>query len=505
MGSEDTLIKPQGRVLSTLESDGSRRWLTPRLATGKFWHARRWTAYILIAIFTVIPYIPINAAGDPIVLLDLIHRKLHLFGFTFLPTDTVLLALLLVSFVLSIFFVTALLGRVWCGWACPQTVYIEYVFRPIERLFLGRAGVGGAPRGEVAAWRKIAMYAVFAIICLHLANTFLAYFVPFRELNSWITSPPWKHPAGFTIVMVAAGALMFDFVFWREQMCIIGCPYGRFQSVLLDRNSMIISYDETRGEPRGKGRRGASYQGPGASRRVELPILNGSLAPNPSALAPAAKPLGDCVDCGLCSAVCPTGIDIRDGLQIECVACAQCIDVCNGVMDKVGLDRGLIRYSSQARMGGDKQRIIRPRVVIYSVVLIGLLSLLVTLVVTKKPFDLDVQRNKGMPFVVEPNGMVGNTWILKLTNRSDVPQTFALSIKGRDDIRIAQTNDVIHLDPGQVLAEPVQLITDRSNYAAGHIQTTLVVTEGTGAVREKPLLLLGPASGGKIEDRQEKD
>ncbi len=479
MSHEDTLLKAPGRVLSTLESDGSRRWLFPRLATGKFWHARRWTAYGLIAIFTVIPYIPINAAGDPVVLMDLMHRKLHLFGLTFLPTDTVLLALLMVSFILSIFFVTALLGRVWCGWACPQTVYMEYVFRPIERLFLGRSGVGGAPKKDVAGWRRVAMYVVFAIICVHLANTFLAYFVPFRELHSWITSPPWKHPAGFAIVMVVAGGLMFDFAYWREQMCIIGCPYGRLQSVLLDRNSMIISYDKNRGEPRGKG------------KRVKLAVLGEE----------KKSALGDCVDCGLCAAVCPTGIDIRDGLQIECVACAQCIDVCNGVMDKIGLDRGLIRYSSQARMAGDKQRVVRPRVAIYSVILVGLLSLLVVMVVTKKPFDLHVQRNKGMPFVVDPNGLVENTWILKLTNRAEVRQAFSLSIKERNDIRIEQTNDEIVLGPGEVHAEPVRLITPRENYAGGRIQATLVVTGQGGATREKSVLLLGPASEGKHENR----
>ncbi len=474
MSYEESLLKPQGRVLSTLESDGSRRWLYPKLSKGNFWHARRIVAYLLIAIFTVIPYIPINRQGDPLILLDLVHRKLHLFGFTFLPTDTILLALLLVSCILSVFFITALLGRVWCGWACPQTVYMEYVYRPIERLFTGRSGQGGEPKKKVAGWRRVAMYVVFLIVSLHLANTGLAYFVPYRELHTWITSPPWHHPAGFTIVMVATAWMMWDFAYWREQMCIIGCPYGRFQSVLLDRNSMIISYDTKRGEPRGKG------------KRVSLPVAG-------------QKQLGDCVDCNLCANVCPTGIDIRDGLQIECVACAQCIDVCDGVMDKVGLPRGLIRYSSQAKMSGERQRILRPRVIIYSFILTILLSLLATLLVTMKPFDLMVMRGKGAPFVVGNDGVVTNTWIVKLTNRSDEPRTFSVGVSDRSDINVVTTSDVITLVPGEVRDEPVRLMTDRAAYAHGHIRATVKVTDHAGVSREKSVLLLGPVGGTNVQ------
>jgi cytochrome c oxidase accessory protein FixG len=492
---DETLLKPQGRVLSTLESDGSRRWLTPKLSTGRFWHQRRIVAYLLIAIFTLIPYVPINAQGDPLILFDLLHRKLYLFGFTFLPTDTIYLALFLVSSILSIFFITALLGRVWCGWGCPQTVYMEYVFRPIERFFLGRSGQGGKPRADVPAWRKIAMYVVYLIICLHMANTFLAYFVPYRELHTWIMSPPWEHPAGFMIVMFVTGMMMFDFAYWREQMCIIGCPYGRFQSVLLDRNSLIISYDPVRGEPRGKGKRTGSKQSAVGSeqyRTISLPTAN-------SPLQTESKPqLGDCVDCGLCSAVCPTGIDIRDGLQIECVACAQCIDVCDGVMDKIGLPKGLIRYSSQSKIAGEKQRILRPRVIIYSIVLAILLTLLTMLLVTKKPFDLMVIRNKGLPFTVTPAGMVENTWILKLTNRSEVPRTFTVSVRGREDIIVSPQTETITLVPGEVRDEPIRLIVDRSAYANGHIRTDLLVTDQDGIAQQRTILLLGPAGGSHV-------
>lgn len=470
MSYDDSLLKPPERVLSTLESDGSRRWIYPRLAKGRFWHARRIVAYFLIIIFAVIPYVPINKQADPLILIDLLNRKLHLFGFIFLPTDTVLLALLMVSGVLSIFLITALLGRVWCGWACPQTVYMEYVYRPIERLFTGKSGQGGEPKKKVSGWRYVLMYGVFLIVSIHLANTGLAYFVPYRELHTWITSPPWHHPGGFIVVMIVTAWMMWDFAYWREQMCIIGCPYGRLQSVLLDRNSLIISYDRARGEPRGK------------KKRLSLPITDG-------------KGPGDCVDCHLCASVCPTGIDIRDGLQIECVACAQCIDACDSVMDKLGLPRGLIRYSSQARMSGEKQRIIRPRVLVYGLILVILLSLMVTILVTMKPFDLVVTRGRGVPFVIDPNGQVVNTWILKITNRSQDHQRLKVRLKDRNDIRIETTDSVIRLAPGEVIDEPVRIIADQSLFDKGHVQAVIQVCDEKNNIREKTVLLLGPYGG----------
>lgn len=470
MSYEQSLLKPQGRVLSTLESDGSRRWIYPRVAKGRFWHARRIVAYTLIGVFAVIPYIPINKQGDPLILIDLLNRKLHLFGFTFLPTDTVLLALLMVSMILSVFFVTALLGRVWCGWACPQTVYMEYVYRPIERLLTGKAGQGGEPRKKVPGWRYVLMYGIFLIVSLHLANTGLAYFVPYRELHTWITSPPWHHPIGFIAVMIVTAWMMWDFAYWREQMCIIGCPYGRFQSVLLDRNSLIISYDRARGEPRGK------------KKRLSLPVAN-------------RKSSGDCVDCHLCASVCPTGIDIREGLQIECIACAQCIDACDSVMDKLGLPRGLIRYSSQAGISGEKQRIIRPRVVIYGLILVILLSLMVTILIMMKPFDLMVTRGRGVPFVIDPNGQVVNTWILKITNRSQDHQRLQVRLKDPESIRIETTDSAIQLAPGEVIDEPVRIIADRRLFQNGHYRAVIQVRDEKDNTREKTVLLLGPYGG----------
>jgi len=468
---DQTLLRPEGRVLSTLEGDGSRRWMYPRLSKGLFWHWRRWTAYVLIAIFTAIPHIYVRA--KPAILLDVIHRRFTLFGFTFLPTDTFLLALLMVSLILGIFFVTALFGRVWCGWACPQTVYMEFLFRPIERLCSGRWGQGGSPPARVAAWRTVLRYLLYALACLFLAHTFLAYFVGVEQLRVWITGSPFDHPLAFLAMAVTTGLMLFDFCYFREQTCIIACPYGRFQSALIDRDSLLISYDPARGEPRGP--------------------LGNSRTP---ARAEGQARAGDCIDCTLCVQVCPTGIDIRDGLQFECVGCAQCIDACNAVMARINRPPNLIRYASQAALNGEKRRLFRPRLLAYLAIIAGLLSLLVFLFLTKSAFDVAVMRNFGRPFFIADDGRVANEFRVKLTNRSDQIMTYTLSVPDRAGFSIRAVDDQIRVQPGQMWTEPVEIRAPANAFAAlnGAIDVQLRVRGDGGAVVEQTCRLLGPAA-----------
>lgn len=455
------VLQPEERVLTTLEADGSRRWLYPKLSQGRFWWWRRVVAYALVAVYAVLPFIYIN--GRPAILLDVAAREFTFFGFTFLPTDTLLLAIAMVGLFLLIFFLTAIMGRVWCGWACPQTVYMEFVFRPIERLFTGTTGRGSKPK-KVAPWRIILMYVVFFFICLHLSNMFLAYFVGVEKLHAWIwTSTPLQHPAAFAIVAVVTGLMMFDFCYWREQLCIIGCPYGRFQSVMLDPASCIIGYDERRGEPRGKGR----------DRQ--------------------AKNLGNCVDCNLCVDVCPTGIDIRDGLQLECIGCAQCIDVCDEVMDKTGQPRGLIRYSSQQALDGQPTRIVRPRTVIYLVAITLLAGLFVALLINKSAFDVTLLRGIGKPFQLSESGEeVSNILRVRIVNRSEEPTGYRIEVLEPTEARISSGDQVQLVEPGGSIEQPVQIYVPVDVFRSGKAALKLRIVDEQDRAVEENFFLLGP-------------
>ncbi|WP_428939576.1 cytochrome c oxidase accessory protein CcoG [Fontivita pretiosa] len=479
---DQSLLQPEGRVLSTLESDGSRRWLYPRVAPGRFLTRRGIVAYLLIVIFTALPYIHIN--GKPAILLDVLHRRFTLFGLTFLPTDTVLLALLLVCLLLSIFFVTALFGRGWCGWVCPQTVYMEFVYRPIERLFTGRLGIGGRPRDNVPAWQILMMHAAYLVVSLYLAHTFLAYFVGVDQLRTWMTGSPVQHPIAFAVMVVTTALMVFDFAWFREQTCIIACPYGRFQSVLMDRQSLIISYDRRRGEPRGKQR-----------HKVEEERIKDNQSPASSFNVHPSSDSGDCIDCTMCAQACPMGIDIRDGLQIECIGCAACIDACDAVMDKLRKPRGLIRYSSQAAMEGQPARILRPRVVAYFAIVVVLLGLMVWLIATRSLLDVTILRTAGRPFVIDGSGMVENPMRVKLTNRTDRPMRVSLAVVDRPDVRLNVSQYLLTLGPMQSWTEPLLITAPASAFARGlgTLDVTIRVSGDDGTTIDRSCRLLGPA------------
>jgi cytochrome c oxidase accessory protein FixG len=456
-------------VLSTLNRDGSRHWINPRPSKGRFLTGRRATAYGLIALFTLLPYVQVR--GKPALLLDVAHRRFTCLGVTFLPTDTLLLMLLLVIVFVTVFMVTAVFGRVWCGWACPQTVYMEFVYRPLERLLEGRKG----PDGKAAPGRKILKYAAYLVLSMFLAHTFLAYFVGVDRLAEWVQRSPFEHPSSFFLMAGVTAMMMFDFCFFREQMCIVACPYGRFQSVMLDRQSLLVSYDRRRGEPRGKMRRKAAP----AAVAVELRVL------------PEEPALGDCIDCRMCVQTCPTGIDIRNGLQMECIACAQCIDACDSIMDKVGRPRGLIRYSSQARMDGERRRVVRPRLALYLLVLSVLGSLFGYTLATRSPVDLSVLRAPGLPFNKLPDGSITNQLKVKVTNRTDASRQYTVSID-EPGVRIELADNPVQVKGGASLTTPVLVIVDAGAFSDGHKDVRVRITADDGATQAREVRLLGP-------------
>lgn len=457
--------RPPLQVLSTLNEDGSRRWLRPKLSPGGFWRARRVVAYALMVLFFALPYLRVG--GKPLVLLDVPRREFTLFGTTFLPTDTLLLMLLMVSIALGIFLLTALLGRVWCGWACPQTVYLEFLFRPIERWVEGgRSGSMGLDREHRNFHpRRLLKYAIYLVLSLFLAHTFLAYFVGIEQLVQWVRRSPLEHPTSF-LVMAGTTAMIFaDFAWFREQTCIVACPYGRLQSVLLDRRSLIVGYDPNRGEPRMRG------------------------------VKERAATAGDCIDCGACVQTCPTGIDIRDGLQMECIHCTQCADACDAIMDQVGTPRGLIRYTSQAALAGASQGLLRPRVVLYPAVMAVALGLLIFNLGTRVDTEVTLLRGIGAPFTREPTGMIINQVRVKLANRGQASREYQVSVAEGDPFRLVAPVNPVPVAAGHTVENSFFVVAPPTEFRAGARMVTIRITDAAGYLVEIPYRLQGPGSG----------
>lgn len=470
MSSNESLLAPKERVLSTLNPDGSRRWLKPRPSPGTFRLARRIVAYVLIVIYSALPWMTIN--GKPAILLDVVQRRFTFFGKTFLPTDTLLLALLLIILFIAIFLVTALFGRVWCGWACPQTVYLEFIYRPIE--FLLEGAPGKKKPKKFVGLRKVLRIVIYLVISLHLAQTFIAYFVGAENVADWIWGAPTDHPVAFTIVAVITGLMMFDFTYFREQVCCVVCPYARMQSALLDQDSLIVTYDKNRGEPRGK------------KKRVKEAEANGDIA---------LPQLGDCIDCTMCVQTCPTGIDIREGLQLECIGCAQCIDACNTVMEKIGRAPNLIKYSSERIIEGGKTHIIRPRIIIYPIILILLTGAFVYLLNTKASADVLLIREQRSPFVFVPETEeVRNQVRIRITNRTDAPQSYNAQVVSPEGARILGLES-LSLDASEQGSRQFQIFAPFSAFTGGEVDARVRVTDEAGEFEQVlPFKLLGPMS-----------
>jgi len=446
------------RVLPTLNADGTRNRIRPRLYPGPLHARRRAVGWALIGLFVGLPCVPIN--GKPAVLLDVVHREFSLFGHTFLATDGALLMLLMLTIFASVFWVTALVGRAWCGWGCPQTVYMEFLFRPIERWFEGKreAQLKLDQNGPNA--RRVAKNLVFLALSLVLANVFLSYFVGVQTLRSWITESPSKNMSGFLVMAVTTALIFFDFGYFREQMCTVICPYARLQAVLLDRSSLVIGYDAKRGEPRSKGK------------------------PRPGH--------GDCIDCQACVVACPTGIDIRQGLQLECIACAQCVDACNSIMARIHKPSGLIRYDSQdALESGSARRLVRPRVVVYSLLLLTLLVVLSGAVLRKPSPEVTLLRGIGAPFS-ESGAQVVNQIRVKVQNRTGRPQSYRVALSDLTCAQLIAPENPLLVAAGEQRTTSVFVLAPRSAFSRARRAMHLRITDDNGYRADFPYELLGP-------------
>ena len=381
----------------------------PRQVTGRFARLRVIAVWGLLGLFYLLPWLTIG--GKQSVLFDLPARKFYIFGLTFWPQDFVYLALLLITAGLSLFFFTALAGRLWCGFACPQTVWTE-VFIWIERWIEGdrakRMKLDAAPWTAEKILRKSAKQIVWIVFAAWTGFTFVGFFTPIRELGQHVMTlslGPWE-----TFWTIFYGFATYGNAgFLREQVCKYMCPYARFQSAMFDKDTLIISYDEGRGEPRG-----------GRRKKDDKDQLG----------------LGDCINCTLCVQVCPTGIDIRDGLQYECIACAACIDVCDQVMDKMGYERGLVRYTTEHALKHNEGHVIRPRIMVYGALLLVILLGTLWSIANRVPLRADLIRDRNALYRELPGDMIENVYTLKITNMDTAPHRYRLTAVDNQQLEI---------------------------------------------------------------------
>ncbi|MFO1467349.1 MAG: cytochrome c oxidase accessory protein CcoG [Steroidobacteraceae bacterium] len=422
----------------------------PREVTGRFARLRDAAMIVLLGFFYLMPWV--RWSGRQALLFDMPARKFYIFGLTFFPQDFFLLTWLLVIAALSLFFFTALAGRLWCGYACPQTVWTE-AFIWMERLTEGKRGqrmkLDKGPWNAQKILRKSAKQVLWVAFSAWTGFTFVGFFVPIRELGAGILAGSLSGWALFWVVFYGF-ATYGNAGFLREQVCLYMCPYARFQSAMFDRNTLIISYDVNRGEPRGARARGSDYKKAG---------------------------LGDCVDCTVCVQACPTGIDIRKGLQYECIACAACIDACDAVMDKVGLPRGLIRYSTQNEMDGAGTHVVRPRVLLYGLGLALLLVGFFVAVSVRSLVDLDVLRDRNALYRELNDGRIENVFTVRIINKDQHAHEFVLEPRGLPGAQIDTDSPRQRVAPEEVKTVVVRVRAEQHDRHGG--QDFVVLAQAT--------------------------
>ncbi len=418
--------------IATVDKEGKRQWVYAKKVSGKWFNRRQIIAYSLLALLFVGPFIKIN--GEPILMLNIIERKFVILGQIFWPEDSYLFAIGMLAFVVLIIVFTVVFGRLFCGWVCPQTIFLEMVFRRIEFLIDGdwnqQKKLDKMPWKGVKLRKRILKYTIFWLISFIIANTFLAYIIGIDALKEIITSPPSEHIGGLIAISIFTTVFFAVFTWFREQVCIAVCPYGRLQGVLLDENSVLVAYDYKRGEPRGKFKKGEDRKAAGK---------------------------GDCIDCGQCVHVCPTGIDIRNGTQLECVNCTACMDACDFMMENVGLPTGLIRYDSEKSIKTGVDFSLTSRAKAYIVLMIVILGLLIGLLFTRSDVEATILRVPGTAYIKTDDGLYANLYNVTLINKTGNKLPVEMQIiKGNATLEtIGKT--VTNLDVGEQLHKEIMV------------------------------------------------
>ena len=412
--------------IATVDHEGKRIWIYPKKPRGRFYNARTWVSLIFLAFFLLTPFIKVN--GEQFLLFNVLERKFVLFGLLFTPQDFHLFVLATLTFIVFIILFTVVYGRLFCGWVCPQTVFMEMFFRKIEYWiegdFMEQRRLDKAPWTPDKIRKKALKHAIFFTIAVVVANYFLAYLIGMDQVLQIIREPMEAHVAGFVSMLVFSGAFYLVFARLREQVCTTICPYGRLQGVLLVKDSIVVAYDHNRGEPRGKLHKPRSAESVAdfPSNGAPSPVEQIQMAVDSAADTDMQRTKrGDCIDCKLCIAVCPTGIDIRNGTQLECVNCTACMDACDDVMEKIERPRGLIRYDSMTGIETGRRKIFTARVMGYTAVLLALIILDVLLIANRGMVETIILRSPGQMYQQKDETHLTNLYTYTIINKSTKP------------------------------------------------------------------------------------
>jgi cytochrome c oxidase accessory protein FixG len=417
--------------IATVDADGKRLWIYPKKPSGRLHQWRIAVTVLLLSVLFLTPFLKIG--GQPVFLFNVFERKFVIFGQAFWPQDFVLLAITLITFFVFIILFTVVFGRIWCGWLCPQTLFMEMVFRKIEYLIEGDAAaqrrLNKEPWNFMKFHKKILKHAIFLFISFLIAHTVLAYIIGVESTLAIVRQPPAHNVAGFVSMVSFSGVIYFIYAKFREQACIAVCPYGRLQGVLLGKESIVVAYDWLRGEPRGH------------KKKSQVAELN----------------QGDCIDCNLCVQVCPTGIDIRNGTQMECVNCTACIDACDDVMVKIGKPKGLIRFASINSITNRIQNIINPRVIGYSLVLVALMGILRFAMITRSDVETTVLKVPGTLYQREP-GLITNLYNVEFVNKTFDELELEIKVQSPATAQVYKVDGKPIVVPAEGLAKSVYFI-----------------------------------------------
>lgn len=455
--------------IATVDDDGTRKWVFPKKPSGKLYNYRKIVSYILLVILFAAPHIKIG--GEPMLLFNVLERKFVIFGKIFWPQDLYLFAIAIVIGVIFVIFFTIIYGRLFCGWVCPQTIFMEMVFRRIEYWIEGdwkhQKKLTEGPWNAVKIRKRALKHTIFWLISFIVSNTFLAYIVGTEALWDMQTGKFSEHIGGFIAIVVFTTVFYLVFTRLREQVCTTICPYGRLQGVLLDPNSMVVAYDHKRGEKeKGRGR---------FSKKEDRP----------------ASGKGDCIDCNQCVNVCPTGIDIRNGTQLECINCTACIDECDHMMDAVGLEKGLIRFVSENGIEEGAHFEWTRRVKSYSVLLVGLLAVLVILLVSRSDFQATVLRQRGTTYHVTKEGDIGNIFEINLTNKTN--EEFDVVLKTDDpDAKIDMVVKSLRLGEQEHLKERFVIRMPMDRLENGKMDIEVIVYGNGKEIDRVRTKIIGP-------------